>query len=108
MKSWIVFGWGNGVFVARAFNDFTMADAKAKTYNAVLMEVHVCEKDFQTYVVAHDFEYQNKREMPQSAQWTDEMNYSVHGSWKNDPVPFVRVGKDISHKKYHEEHGEHG
>ncbi len=107
MRFFIIFGWGNDVFAARAVEDASVADAKASTYNAVLVELHVCEKDLQTYVFAQDYEYQN-RNGPVPVHWVDEMpGFSVGEGWIPTTVPFIRVGKDISFKRYKEEHGEH-
>ncbi len=109
MKFWFIFGWVNGVFAGRAYSDVDLARAKATTYNAVLVEVHVCEVDLQTYVAAHDYEYQNKNGESEPVQWADETAHVdlAHG-WVAVEPPFVRVGKDISAKRYREEHGEHG
>ncbi len=108
MRFWLVFGWGNNTFAARAFESEPVAEGKAHTYNGVLVEIHVCEKDFQTYVVAHDYEYQKNNE-PIPVNWIDEMSsFRPTEGWVPFTVPFVRVGKDISEKRYKEEHGEHG
>ncbi len=108
MRFWLVFGWGNDVFAARAFESETVAEGKAYTYNGVLIEFHVCEKDFQTYVAVHDYEYQKNNE-PVPVNWIDEISSFRPGDgWVPFSVPFIRVGKDISIKHYREEHGEHG
>jgi len=45
---------------------------------------------------------------PEPVHWLGNTSFSIpHGAWKSDPLPFIRVGEDISHKKYREEHGKH-
>src|SRR3990167_3289996 len=101
MKTWLVISWNQGTFIAHARNDFESADAGAHTWNAILCEVHICEKDFLTYFDLHDYEYQNKKREPVPVEWRE-----IHGDGVS--VQFVRVGKDIPRAQYLMEHSNHG
>lgn len=107
MRFWLTIAWRHtwakeGMDV-RVFVDQERVKSVAQSHNAVLVEVFQNEKDFQTYIDIHDYEFKNTQGEPQPAEWIDEtvMNLAQY-AWVTVRSPVIRVGKDISRKSYEE------
>ena len=84
----------------RVFDNEEDALRTMRQYNTVMVEVYQRDKDLQTYVDAHDYEFVNKEREPQPGRWADAMyGWSARG-WVLSASPVVRVGRDISREEY--------
>lgn len=105
MRFWLTITWRHtwakeGMDV-RAFDDKDRAESVARSHNAVLIEIFQNEKDFQTYMDIHDYEFENTTGEPQPADWIDETTMSLaQHAWVTARSPIIRVGRDISRKNY--------
>ena len=105
MRFWLLVSWRHaweevGMDV-RIFDNEEDALRTMRQYNAVIIEVYQRDKDLQTYVDAHDYEFVDKEREPQPGRWADGMyGWSMVKGWVVPTSPVVRVGRDISREEY--------